>query len=259
MKTEIMGTVLHWEERGSGEKRAVLLHGWGCSAELMRPVADALADGMRVLSVDFPGHGESGRPPEPWGVPEYAEALRALLEQLHYLPCAAVAHSFGGRVAIWLASEYPGMFDRIVLTGAAGLRKPETPESRKRAARYQRLKKLSEAARRTGLFGSLPEKAAERLRQRYGSADYNALDEEMRRTFVRVIGLDLGDRLGRIGCPVLLLWGDRDTETPLWMGQRMEREIPDAALVILEGGTHFAYLEQSARFNLITRTFLTGA
>ena len=100
--------------------------------------------------------------------------------------------------------------------------------------------------------------AEEKLRQKYGSRDYNALDEEMRKTFVKVIQLDLADCLPLIRQPVLLIWGDRDTETPLWMGQKMEREIPDAGLVILEGGSHFAYLEQAPRFNAIVRTFLLG-
>ena len=40
------------------------------------------------------------------------------------------------------------------------------------------------------------------------------------------------------------------------MGQQMEREIPDSALIVLNGGTHFAYLEQAARFNAIARSFL---
>ena len=52
------------------------------------------------------------------------------------------------------------------------------------------------------------------------------------------------------------VWGDKDTETPLWMGQRMEKDIPDSALIVLEGGTHFAYLEQIGRFNAIARSFL---
>ena len=37
----------------------------------------------------------------------------------------------------------------------------------------------------------------------------------------------------------------------------MEKLIPDAGLTILEGGSHFAYLEQAARFNTIVRHFLS--
>ena len=40
------------------------------------------------------------------------------------------------------------------------------------------------------------------------------------------------------------------------MGQRIEKDVPDSALIVLEGGTHFAYLEQIGRFNAIAHSFL---
>ena len=81
MKENIKNTEIHYRLEGNGESRVVLLHGWGCDMKLMAPVADALVQTHRVLLVDFPGHGESGRPPEPWGVPEYAACLKELLEK----------------------------------------------------------------------------------------------------------------------------------------------------------------------------------
>jgi len=39
----------------------------------------------------------------------------------------------------------------------------------------------------------------------------------------------------------------------------MEREIPDAGLVVFEGGGHFAYLEELSKFVRIVRSFLEGA
>ena len=258
MLTEISGVRIHWEKTGLGPRRVVLLHGWGCSTKLMEAPASALAPDMTVLSLDFPGFGESGRPPEPWGVPEYAEALRALLSGLDFLPCSVIAHSFGGRVAIWLAANHPEMWEKIVITGGAGLKKPQTEEGRKRAEAFHRKKALVQKLGQFPPLSGIMKHAEEKLRQKYGSRDYNALDEEMRKTFVKVIQLDLADCLPLIRQPVLLIWGDRDTETPLWMGQKMEREIPDAGLVILEGGSHFAYLEQAPRFNAIVRTFLLG-
>ena len=71
-----------------------------------------------------------------------------------------------------------------------------------------------------------------------------------------MISQDLTERYDGIRQSTLLIWGDRDTETPLWMGREMEKRIPDSALILLEGGTHFAYLEQIARFNLIAAQFL---
>ena len=95
------------------------------------------------------------------------------------------------------------------------------------------------------------------LRNRYGSPDYIRLNENMRRTFVKVISLDLRDRLPSVRQPTLLIWGGADTETPLWMARVMEKNIPDAGLVIFEGGDHFAYLKQAPRFCLIARHFLS--
>ncbi len=256
VEATIDGTTIHYEEQGQGSHRVVLLHGWGCDTKLMKPIADALSGEMRVLSLDFPGHGQSGRPPEPWGVPEFASATRKLLEQLDFLPCSVIAHSFGGRVTIQLASEAPALFEKLVLTGAAGIRPPQTEEGRRRSEQYRRLRKLCDGLKKARIFGKLPERLEEQLRRKYGSRDYNALDAEMRKTFVKVISLDLTDRLSQIQQPTLLLWGDRDTETPLWMGQKMEKLIPDAGLVVLEGGTHFAYLEQAPRFTAIVRHFL---
>lgn len=256
MEIRAKGAVFHCELTGQGSQRVVLLHGWGCDTSLMKPVADYLAQDMQVLNLDFPGHGQSSRPPEPWGVPEYAAATLEVLRQLDFLPCAVIAHSFGGRVAAYLASEDSGLFTKIILTGAAGIRKPQTEESRKRSEEFKKLKGLCHAARKMKIFGSLPDKMEEKLRQKYGSRDYNALDAEMRQTFVKVISLDLSDRYSKIKQPTLLIWGDQDTETPLWMGRQMEKDIPDAGLVVLQGGTHFAYLEQVQRFNKIAHVFL---
>ncbi len=256
MEATASGVKIHYTLSGQGTKRVVLLHGWGCEIKLMQPVAEALQQDMQVLCIDFPGHGASGRPPEPWGVPEYAACLKELLQQLNYLPCAAVAHSFGARVAVYLASEDPTAFTKLVLTGAAGIRAPQSEESKKRSEQFKRLKGMCEGLKKARIFGTLPDKAEDALRRKYGSADYNALDEEMRKTFVKVVNLDLTDRLHEIKQPALLLWGTKDTATPLWMGKKMEELIPDAGLVELEEGTHFAYLEQCGKFCTIVRHFL---
>ena len=259
MIEEIKGTRVYYEIRGDKGPRVVLLHGWGCSSELMTGVAETLMEEHRVLLIDFPGFGKSGRPPEPWGVPEYAACLKELLEKLSFLPCAAVGHSFGCRVTAWAAAEWPELFQKIVFTGAAGIRKEPDEAAKKRSITYQKKKKILKKIENIAILHDFGELLEEKLRKKYGSRDYNSLDAEMRKTFVKIISLDLRDRYPRIQQPTLLIWGDADNETPLWMGQEIEKLIPDAGLVILEGGSHFAYLEQAARFNTIVKHFLSEA
>ena len=78
----------------------------------------------------------------------------------------------------------------------------------------------------------------------------------MKKTFIKIINQDLTELYPKILSSTLLIWGEQDTETPLWMGKEMEKLIPDAGLVVFEGGSHFAYLEQNSRFNRIVYHFL---
>ncbi len=256
MRKEINGVQIAYTLDGTGENRVLLLHGWGCEGKTMQPVANALKERFQVLIPDFPGHGGSGRPPEPWGVPEYAGCLRQLLEETGFLPCHVIAHSFGCRVAAWLAAEDPGTFRKIIFTGAAGIRPKPSAEARKRSRRYQQLKRISAVVKKIPLMDKPAEQMEEKLRQKFGSPDYRALDAEMRKTFVKVISQDLTDLYEKIQNSTLLIWGEKDTETPLWMAKEMEKRIPDAGLAVLEDGSHFAFLEQIGRFNLIAATFL---
>ena len=105
--------------------------------------------------------------------------------------------------------------------------------------------------------GGAAQKGLKALQTKYGSADYNALDDEMKKTFVKVISEDLRPLLPKIRASTLLIWGEKDQDTPLWMGKTMEQEIPDAGLVVFENDDHFAYLRQWQRFVQVVRAFLT--
>lgn len=259
MQLEVCGARVDVTQSGSGARAALLLHGWGCSAAMMQSVADLLAGGMRVAAIDFPGHGREGKapePPAPWGVPEYMEMTAAIIRRLELAPCDIVAHSFGARVAILLAATYPELVGRMILTGAAGIRKPQSGKATAKQRLYKGLRGAMNALEKTHLMGDLPERGREALVQKFGSPDYRVLSPQMRRTFNKVISQDLTEHLPQIKASTLLYWGAQDTETPLWMGQMMEEKIPDAGLVVEEGCGHFAYLEQNARFLRIVRSFL---
>ncbi len=255
MICEANGARVYYEQSGQG-KDVLLLHGWGCTTEHFRPIITDLEKDFRITVIDFPGHGKSSRPPEPWGVPEFGECVRQLLDQLQINACHIIAHSFGGRVALYLSSHYPERVEKMVLTGCAGLKKPQTEEQKKRSREYQKKKEALQKMAKWPIVGRIFDNALEKLRQKYGSADYNALDAEMRKTFVKVISQDLQPYLKDVQASTLLIWGEKDLDTPLWMGRQMEKEIRDAGLVVFENDDHFAYLRQWPRFVKVVRAFL---
>lgn len=237
----------------------LLLHGWGCDSSIFSAFEKEWTNRASLLMVDFPGHGNSAEPSVPWGVPEYAEQIKELLHSLGIKKVYVVAHSFGGRVAIYLSAHDPDLVEKMVITGGAGIRQPASDTKTKRQKQYQRLKSILLFLGRFPGMKGLVEKGMDRLRQKYGSADYKLLKTEvMRNTFVKVITQDLSELLSKIKASTLLIWGSHDTATPLWMGQKMEKEIPDAGLIVFEGRTHFAFLEESQRFQTIVNTFFWG-
>ena len=251
------GVKMYWEVSGETGTPLLLLHGWGGRSESFLPVARDFQTTHRVYAVDFPGHGRSDEPDEPWSVTEYMEYIHAFLTELNVGPVDIIAHSFGGRVAILLAATYPGLVNRMVLTGAAGIPPRKTARKSLRSRVYRGLRGLVRAGRSCGLLNE--ETASlwqEALVQKFGSRDYRALTPSMRQTFNRVIGQDLTDCLDKIKAPTLLIWGEEDTETPLWMGRLMAEKIPDAGLVAWPGCGHFAYLDRYADFRIVTEQFL---
>jgi pimeloyl-ACP methyl ester carboxylesterase len=230
----------------------LLLHGWGVSSELFAPILDALQAGRRLIVPDLPGFGATPEPDAPWSVHEYAAWCVALLDRLGVETCDLIGHSNGGRIGIAIAAGYPGRIGRMVLAGSSGIRPRRTFRSVARVRSYKALR----AVERSRLMpGGLRQAAARRADQR-GSADYRAVSGVMRGTLVRIVNEDLRTMLPGLHLPVLLIWGEHDTETPVADGRLMERLIPDAGLVVFEGAGHYAYLEQAARFCRIVEVFL---
>lgn len=260
METAIQECVVDYQFHKSDVPDApviLLLHGWGCNQSTLSFLADSLVQaGASVLTLDFPGHGKSAEPPVPWGVAEYARMVEMLLSQLKLCQVSIVAHSFGARVALFLAAKRPAIIYKLVITGGAGIKKPISEAQEKRTTRYKRYSHMLEMLCRVPLLGSVAQRGKVWLRNRYGSADYVRLSEGMRGTFVKVISQDLHPLLSLVKASTLLVWGSEDTETPLWMGEEMERQIPDAGLVIFEGRGHFAFADEWQRFVIIVKNFL---
>lgn len=234
--------------RGAGPA-VLVLHGWGGSIEAVYPIVTGLAPVASVYALDLPGFGESELPPQPWGVEDYQTFLAAFMDALQIERPTIVGHSNGGRIAIRMAATERSRAARLVLVDSAGIRP-------RRTVRYYRrvgVAKLGKyAARHLGAPG---ERLRARIVGRVASTDYAAAGE-MRPTLVRLVNSDLREHLSRISVPVLLVWGAEDADTPLADARLMEKLIPDAGLVVLDGAGHYSYLDQTARFARIVTHFI---
>ena len=106
---DVNGVRLYYELHGSGEP-LVLVHGsWG-DARSWRLVVPGLAESFRVVVYDRRGHSRSQRPDTPGSVDEDGDDLAALLEALDLAPAHVVTNSYGGNIALRLATRRPEVF-----------------------------------------------------------------------------------------------------------------------------------------------------
>ncbi len=225
---------------GEGTPTVLALHGWRRTHDDFTPVSRAAADlpggPLSALGPDLPGFGATPPPPEAWGSEEYARHLLPLFEEPGVLAdrIVLVGHSFGGRVAVHLAPLVPDRIERVVLTGVPLL------DREGRRARPPHAYRLARRLHRLGIVG---DERMEAMRQKRGSPDYRAARGVMRGVFVRVLAEQYVDQMAAMPCPVDLVWGDGDTETPLEVAVRARPMFPSARLVTLPGVGHLTPTE----------------
>ena len=247
---DIAGLEARFRTTGEGAD-VVLMHGWGCDLSIWSAVQEHISGaGFRTTSLDFPGFGESAEPLAAWDMEDYTVWFERFVAARGIVNPVLIGHSFGGRVALVFASRNP--VSKIVLADAAGVKPRRSVKYYAKVWSFKILKRLAPVV----LGSKKANEIIERRRAKAASADYNAASPTMRGTLSRVVNEDLRRHMPRISAPTLLVWGEKDTATPLRDARIMERLIPDAGLVVFEDAGHYSFLERPAQFAAILDSFL---
>lgn len=231
---------INYIQYGSEDKTdLVLLHGWGQNIEMMMPLGDNFKD-YHVTIIDLPGFGKSSEPDKALDIYECTEIVEELLFGLNIVKPIMMGHSFGGRISIVYASR--NEIEKLVLFGSPCVREERKSTKEKLLKSIKKLPGMN--------------KIGEVAKKYIGSTDYRNSSPIMRQTLVNVINQDLSLEATKIECPTLLIWGNLDTEAPLDDAEKLEKLLKDGGLVVLEGYTHYAYLEALPQVVNILRKFL---
>jgi 2-succinyl-6-hydroxy-2,4-cyclohexadiene-1-carboxylate synthase len=233
----------------------VLLHGFtGTGQAWGDDVLGALAERFRVAAVDLPGHGGSPvpGPASQWPFHRVVESLAALPRLLGYGSAAWIGYSMGGRLALAVAVEHPGVVTSLAVeSGSPGLE--SEPERIERRAADDRLAGLLEAEgirsfvdrwQRLPLFSSqsaLDASVRGEVRRRRLAQDPMGLAWALR-------SLGTGrqpsywESLPHLQCSPTLLVGALD-EKFVGINQRMMELLNNGRLEIVQGVGHTVHLE----------------
>lgn len=227
----------------------IILHGWGCDHSTVRFIASCLEDHMKVVNVDLPGHGSSEEPSTVWGTADFASVIVNLIQTLNLQDVSLIGHSFGGRTSILTASQTP--VRKLVLVDSAGIKPKRSLDYYRKVYSFKLIKALAPVF----LGKRKSQNLINKLRNKKGSADYNAASPMMKNVMSRCVNEDLKHILPAIDCPTLLIWGENDTATPLSDAKTIERLVPDAGLVAFPGCGHYSFLDNPGGFKSVIREF----
>ncbi|HAS74734.1 MAG TPA: alpha/beta hydrolase [Clostridiales bacterium UBA8960] len=242
---------INYTRKGNGIP-LVFLHGWGADLESFKVLTQDLEKNYEVIAIDFPGFGLSDEPPVPWSLEDYTLMTQMFIKEIGIVNPTLIGHSFGGRVSIKLSQKLE--LNKVILINSAGIKPSRKQSYYFRVYGYKFFRTMAALP----LLKWILREPLEAYREIYSSSDYKQASAIMKQVLSKVVNEDLRHILREIKVPVLLIWGDKDTSTPIEDARLMEGLIPDAGLVVYEGAGHFSYLEHPEKTISIIKTFVGG-
>jgi pimeloyl-ACP methyl ester carboxylesterase len=274
---------LFLQEEGDPQAPAVVfVHGTGAWSETWRAALGAVsAAGFRGLAVDLPPFGYSSRPDPPrYGKEDQARRLLAALDSLGLDQVVVVGHSFGAGATVELALLAPARVRALILVdGALSIAPDDGTQAKPSAALTSALAVTPLRNAVVAAFLSNPAFTARLLKSFV--ADPSAVTPERVAIYQRPLAVKgttlafsawlpelLAPResapsespksYARLAMPVLLVWGDRDSITPLPQGERIRSLVPHGELEVVPGVGHIPQIEAPDRFNEVLVRLLAG-
>lgn len=216
------------------------MHGYLCSGRTFCFQQKFFDRDFQTFVPDLKGFGKNADMPYPYYLDDYINDVKEYMYKNGLKKPHVVAHSFGARVAVKAAAKDKDLFDKLVLTGAAGLKPRFNLRKVLKRAEFSVLKRFMPREKLT----------------RYYSPDYLALGDTMRKSFVKIVNETLDDIVCDIENKTFIIFGAEDKETPPYMAKRFNKKIKNSRLKFIKDAGHFAFLDKPQTFNWEVKEFL---
>ncbi|PIR78405.1 MAG: hypothetical protein COU28_01760 [Candidatus Magasanikbacteria bacterium CG10_big_fil_rev_8_21_14_0_10_36_16] len=238
----------------NSKPKLIIVHGWGGSRQTWSDFVSLAESDFEVEVIELPCFGAEPCPSSIWGVEEYAKFISdkiKLINQSTNKPVILLGHSFGGQVATYLLAHETNIVDKLILSGAAIYRRPESirnkifkfiAKSGKIVFSLPRLNKLASFMRKV-------------LYKSAGTGDYNKANGIKRDIFLKITKQDVSKFLPDIKIPTLVVWGDKDTFVSVKDATLIAENIVGAKLEIIKNGTHGLHLWKKEELLNIIKNF----
>ncbi len=251
------GVMVRAVRAGKGDTTLLLLHGYGESLTTWRAVFEQLAAHSRVVAIDLPGFGESGKPDTSYSLATMTSRLSGFIDRWIDGPIVVVGHSMGGELAASLALARPDRIKVVILIapagyriGLGGLADSMYPAKARRLGRYLAYRSFITPIHDPGWL-SEPDSVAD-----YDQTGDTSYAKSAARVLEDFDFRGLKDRFGQLAQPTLLIWGGNDPVVPFPVGDTLSRLIPCVQFVAFPTGFHRPHAETPDTVLAVIAAFL---
>ena len=204
----------------------IILHGWTTSLDKWNPfLLELHKKGVQAKLLAIPGLTKEIK--KPWNLNDYIDWLK---KKIGTKKITLIGHSNGGRIALAFASKHPEKVSSLILIDSAGIYHKEF---------YIQVKRLLfKGAAKIGKKLIKSDNLRNILYRLAGESDYKNADGVQRQTMVNLISVDLTSILEKINIPTLIIWGKKDSVTPLSDGTLMHKLIKGSKLEVIDNARH---------------------
>ena len=270
-RVEIHGTEVNYVDIGEqgSDRPIVFVHGLGGQWQNWLENIPRFAQSRRVIALDLPGFGLSEMPGERITIELYGRVLAELGDRLDLNPAVVVGNSMGGFVSAELAIRRPDSVERLMLLASAGVSKMDVAKQPIMAAAKaaglivtSNVAQQQWVARRPALrHAALAVVARHPSRLRSDMVFEGLLKGTAKPGFETALraclDYDFRERLPQIGCPTLVVWGEKDAIIPVRDADKFVELIEGARKVVIEDTGHVPMVERPRTFNGLLEEFLT--
>lgn len=257
MLANVLGSSISYESVGEG-RPMIFVHGLGGTGNVWHAQRGVLQKTHRVITIDLPGSGRSGKTDAIYSMDRWAEQIVELANQLKLDRFTIVGHSMSTILAQKIAGKYPKRVEAAILCG---------PMTELSAAAKEAFTKRKEAVQSEGMTAivDLVLGGALTSATREANAVLAGLFREMLMSNDPVCYaghcqalLDGSAKAEQphIKCPMLILVGDQDVVTPLANARAIAAAVPTAKICIVPATAHLTMSERPDLFNALVLEFM---
>jgi len=261
---EANGIRTNYLEAGSGDETVLLIHGSGPGVTAYanwRLVIPSLAEHFRVVAPDMVGFGFSDRPQGvDYSLDTWANQTVGLMDTLGIQKAHLIGNSFGGGIALRIATQHPDRAGKLVLMGSMGVPFDITA-GLERVWGYEPSVENMREVLHTFVYNQ--ERIDDELaRSRYeGSIQpgfqeaFSAMFPAPRQRWVEKMTV-ADEQLKNLPHETLIVHGREDAVIPVSNSYYLESILPNADLSVYANCGHWSMIERNADFNRQVRDFL---